>query len=121
MKKRKIFDSWIDGDTGWDVHCAFVDYSDSLEIRFIRKEPDGKLHFAKPIEIEFKEEPHKPGNKEEATLLLTRDQAFNLIGDCKDLFDAKGIRTETETKLQGRLEQMEKHLEDMRKLVFGDE
>jgi len=96
------------------------DYSDTLGMVFYETDHEGKRKYAKPIELEFVE--RKPGIRVESTLEFPNyfDQDSMAI-DMMEQLQALGVKLPEKKYLEGRLEQMEKHLEDMRKLVFGDE
>ena len=114
----KIFQNWLPGNVQYDLHVQSYDYANEIHLTFVMKGADGKLYFAKPLKIEFSEEPHKPGLMEEATLILSSDNAIRIHGEMRDIFEHKGLRTKDESRLEGVLEATDKHLQDMRTLVF---
>lgn len=120
--KRKLFDGWMTGDIRHDVLVRANEYSDGIEIFFIKRDGDGLRYFAKPFKIEYMDNPHEPGTTfpPTPTITLNGDDAIRLQGDLRDIFDFKGLRTKDESRLEGILESQTKHLEDMRKLVFDE-
>jgi len=100
------------------------DFSDSLGIMFYEEYPDGTRAYAKPIELHFEKiDKRKLGSHREPTLLLPNFSGGEdtIAVDMMKQLHALGVKLPEKKYLEGRIEQMEKHLEDMRKLVFGDE
>jgi hypothetical protein len=116
----KIFKDWLPGDIQTDIHVQAYDYTEEIHIRFIRKDSDGKLYFAKPLKLEFSEKPHKEGAQPTSTLILTQNESVKIFGELRKVFEFQGLRTKDESRLEGILEATNKHLDDMRKLVFKD-
>ena len=90
-------------------------YGDGVEIVFIR-ERDGKRYVAKCVNLEFVE--IEEGKAIEPTLRLNRFLAPKFLKALVEALDKEGVKTENDYKLQGILEATQKHLEDMRRLVF---
>ena len=84
---------------------------------------NGKLFIAKPIEpLEFHE--HEEFKIIDPTFTVSNLQAIPMLQAFAETLDKQGIKTDKDAKIQGTLEATNKHLEDMRKLVFkliGDE
>jgi hypothetical protein len=55
----------------------------------------------------------------EPTFILSGMDANELLKSLADSISDMGVKTESDFKIQGKLEATEKHLEDMRKLVFN--
>lgn len=66
--------------------------------------------------IEIKEYSEKP----EPSFKLVEGQANEFLKAMADCAASWGIKTDPDLKREGKLEAVEKHLEDMRKLVFKD-
>jgi len=102
-----------------------LDYSDALGIMFYEENPDGSRSYAKPVELEFvKRERSELGTQLKGTLELPNysfDGKDSIAVQIMQQLDSLGTKLPEKKYLEGRIEQMEKHLEDMRKLVFGDE
>lgn len=75
-------------------------------------EQDGKVFVAEKVELKFKE--YEGGEAVDSGI-----QVYDDTGFLEELFIALGGEKEKETITNAKLGATERHLEDMRKLVFG--
>ena len=99
-----------------EIHVAVgnrMPYVD-LPVYFVRR-VNGKLFLAKPVKLEYEEMDEQQQSNMEPTLRLHPDVAQDLVQAFNDVH----IRPDKESITEGKLVATEKHLEDMRKLVFN--
>lgn len=99
------------------VYFNFVDYSNELQIYIIEEKPDGTRYFAKPIKP-FEMKKHEEGEIEDPTMRFTDHIASSFLDALKLEMERHGIKPDSDFKIQGKLDATEKHLDDMRRLVF---
>ena len=85
---------------------------------FIAKEINGKLYTAKPVQWEFVE--LKEGCKTEPTLRLEETEAGDLTDALVEELGRRGIKTQSDSKIEGLLEAQTKHLTNLQKLLFKE-
>lgn len=66
--------------------------------------------------VELKEYQETP----EPTFRLSGGTSTEILKALADALDQQGIKTDADSKIEGKLEAVNQHLEDMRKLVFGE-
>ena len=90
-------------------------YGDGIGIVFYYKQ-NGKAYSATPVSLDFKEVDE--GADIDPTIRLGSEIARDFLDAMANELDRHGVKTENDFKVQGLLEAKEKHLQDMRKLVF---
>lgn len=104
---------------GIEVYIEQSLYRHGVEIFIVNRNPmtDEVDAVAKHVELEF--DKYEPGQKtERATLEIYGRQAKGLLEALSKELNRKGIKPESDSKLEGKLEATKYHLEDMRKLIF---
>jgi hypothetical protein len=76
---------------------------------------NGQWMIAKPMNLEFV--PLKEGEVTPASLTLVPEVATEFLKALSQALDDRGIKTDSDAKLQGTLEATKFHLEDMRGLL----
>lgn len=77
---------------------------------------NGQWHIAKPVELVF--EPIEDGTMNiPPTIMLSSEVAHEFLTGLAQALDDRGIKTDSDAKLQGTLEATKFHLEDMRGLL----
>lgn len=99
----------------FEVRIYSQPWDGATHIAFLRK-VDGQTQIAKPILLEF--EPIKEFEPHEATLKLNPITAKEFLQAMSNALEEHGTPSVSASKISGKLEATEKHLEDMRKLVF---
>lgn len=92
-------------------------YMDAYDLVIYIRGSDGVYHVAEPMELKFK----KMGDSSalhEPTLRVDSDVAGDLLDALLEEMGRKGIKTQEDSRVEGRLEAMSEHLNDMRQLVF---
>jgi len=110
----------------------YASYSDlGIDVR-IRQRPDTLgteiyiidrgnrfTYLAKHVKLEF--EKVKDGAEwPEPTLVLGENLVFKLSKALSKMLDERGIKSDSQSKIEGLLEATKYHLEDMRKIVFSE-
>jgi len=87
-----------------------------LEI-YIGYESGGKLYLAKSVELQFEEYDPQAGIQCDPTLQIDEILGHEFLKAVSDFMHTKGIHTESESKLEGKLVATEHHLADMRDIM----
>jgi hypothetical protein len=100
-----------------EVFIQNMDYGFAIGI-LLTQEINGKTYIAKPVKIEF-EELNERNMRIESTMIFDKNLAPDILTALSTALDKHGVKTDNDFKIQGLLEAKDKHLEDMRVLVFG--
>lgn len=93
-----------------------------LNLYFIRDDFESRyINFAKPVILSSeRKDKYAAGGKTDPTLVIDQTLAHQLFLELRQYFEKEGVKLENEHKVYGKLEATEKHLEDMRRLVFSN-
>lgn len=91
--------------------------TEQLEFLIYERLPDGKMRVILPLDS-FQAKVVEAHEEIQATFKLPRFDAEEVLKDLAEQLDQKGIKTSRDAKIEGTLEAMKLHLEDMRRLVF---
>jgi hypothetical protein len=93
--------------------------TDMVKIGVFAKNGDGKRLIAKNIDLVF--EPIGECEVVKPTIELSNEFAYDFLQALTDALNNEGYVPKEKSFLEGKIEATEKHLEDMRKLVFKNE
>jgi len=103
-------------DGGLRVKIRWDDFSDNLSFLFYKEGFDGRRYVVSPVKFQLVES--GPGVPVEPTLSIPGNLGKDFLKNIASLLDEEGIKTDNDFKLQGQIDSMKLHLEDMRKIVF---
>ncbi len=83
---------------------------------FFYQEREGSISICKPMKMEFIEVPS--GQTVEPSLHIPEYASNEFVKAIQEELDKNGIKTESELTIIGELRAKDKHLQDMRRLVF---
>lgn len=83
---------------------------------YICQERGADLYVCKPMEMQF--EKRSPGERVEPSLSMGLDLGQEFCRAIQEELAKKGVKSDNELTMQGELKAVQKHLQDMRKLVF---
>ena len=87
-----------------------------ISVTFVT-ERGNRRFYAKPINLEFTEV--EEGAAFEPTLKIPGEECRSFLASMAEALREKGIKPE-ESKLEGKVEALQNHLKDMRRLVFKE-
>lgn len=104
----------------FEIHINDMPWLGVTQIWFSIMNPDGSRSICEPMEMKFTR--YEPGiaNPEKASLTIGSYVSYNFLKGLANALDKKGIKPESDSFTQGKLIATEKHLEDMRKIVFDE-
>lgn len=109
----------MDGD--WKIQINSLDYKLESHV-FIYRFAGNMIHWVefKSPELVIHSEPYREGGADQVkpAFVARRDEAFGIAKAFVSFANSQGIKNGEETFVKGKLEATEKHLEDMRNLVF---
>jgi len=77
----------------------------------------GKRYTVKPLNLIMTD--HKPGTYAGPTIFLASHEAEEFLKSLAEALDKRGVKTDSDAKIQGTLQATRTHLADMRRLVFN--
>ena len=100
------------------VHIRHHDFGNEVEVYFV-EERDGEVTAAaKPVKIVFESiDLNNPDRQIEPTFVIGRGFAQNFLKSWVEAITKEGIKPEADSKLEGKIEAISYHLEDLRKLL----
>lgn len=98
------------------VYIQNKDFALKTDIFIVRDDHNGQRWIAKPMVLEWVK--HEHGISEDPSLSIHQNVEGEFLKALTDAISEKGIKPESDSKLEGKLIATEKHLEDMRTLVF---
>jgi len=100
------------------VHIGPMPWSDRVAVTFFKDTPQGSF-IAKPVEFEWVQF-SEFSVIQDPTFQWRSIEAQQIMKALAEAMDGFNIKTDQDAKLQGTIEAMKRHLEDMRALVFKD-
>ena len=90
-------------------------YTGDLDFYISNRTPDGKLAFAKPVELEF--EVKEEGAPKEPVITIPAESAESTLQEMIQDLASRGIQTDQAALVEGELKATKSHLSDMRQLL----
>ena len=85
---------------------------------YLYQEKDGKKYLVKPVDLVLQELPHDHFTPVDSTIKLSGYESDEFLKSLAEELDRMGVKTDSDFKIKGLLEAKEKHLQDMRRIVF---
>ncbi len=102
-------------DDNLKVKIAYNIIQDEVDFLFYMDSYDGR-YLVMPMKFELKK--REKDSLIKPTLSIPGNMAIIFMKSLAEALDGQGVKTENDFKLQGKIDSMNLHLEDMRKIAF---